>query len=173
MTKENEQYATPIVTYFSTGGTDDLSKNQEYVPNTPKKPMEFKKQNPDETEEEYIARLTADYKLKTSDSTPPALMARAVSFITAMASKVFELPASEEMQAARLNTCYSCEFFQVAFDAPEQIGHCSACGCGKSKYTALPEKAKILTSGTCPKGYWDVSISTAPDAEPSFSRRGE
>ena len=126
-----------------------------------------------ETEAQYVARLTAEYKSKASETTPPALMARAVSFVQAMASKVFEAPASAEMQAARLNTCYSCEFFQVAFDAPEQIGHCSACGCKKNRFTALPEKAKILTSGTCPKGFWDVSISVAPDAEPSFSRRAE
>jgi hypothetical protein len=125
-----------------------------------------------ETEAEYVVRLTAEYKAKASETTPPALMARAVSFIQAMASKVFELPATEEMQAARLNTCYSCEFFQVAFDAPEQGGHCGACGCGKSKMTSLPEKAKILKS-SCIKGYWDISISIDPDASPSFSRRAE
>ncbi len=125
-----------------------------------------------ETEAQYVERLTAEYKAKASDATPPALLARAVSFIQAMASKVFELPATEEMQAARLNTCYSCEFFQVALDAPEQIGHCSTCGCGKSKMTSLPEKAKILKS-SCPKGYWDVSISESLDALPSFSRRAE
>lgn len=126
-----------------------------------------------ETEAQYIDRLTAAYKAKASDATPPALMARAVSFIQAMASKVFELPATEEMQAARLNTCYSCEFFQVAFDAPEQVGHCSTCGCGKSKSTSLPQKAMILKS-TCPKGFWDVVvISIDPDASPSFSRRAE
>lgn len=125
-----------------------------------------------ETETQYVERLTAEYKAKASATTPPALMARAVSFIQAMASKVFELPATEEMQAARMNTCYSCEFFQIAFDAPEQVGHCSTCGCGKSKMTSLPEKAKILKS-SCPKGYWDVSISVSPDASPSFSRRAE
>jgi hypothetical protein len=125
-----------------------------------------------ETEAQYVERLTAEYKAKASETTPPALMARAVSFIQAMASKVFELPATEEMQAARLNTCYSCEFFQVALDAPEQIGHCATCGCGKNKMTSLPEKAKILRS-SCPKGFWDVSISESPDASPSFSRRAE
>lgn len=125
-----------------------------------------------ETEAQYVERLTAEYKAKASETTPPALMARAVSFIQAMASKVFELPATEEMQAARLNTCYSCEFFQIAFDAPEQVGHCSTCGCGKGKMSSLPEKAKILKS-SCPKGYWDVSISESPDASPSFSRRAE
>ena len=125
-----------------------------------------------ETEAEYVVRLTAEYKAKASEATPPALMARAVSFIQAMASKVFELPATEEMQAARLNTCYSCEFFQVALDAPEQIGHCSTCGCGKGKMSSLPEKAKILKS-SCPKGFWDVSIPESPDASLSFSRRAE
>jgi hypothetical protein len=125
-----------------------------------------------ETEAQYVERLTAEYKAKASETTPPALMARAVSFITAMASKVFELPATEEMQAARLNTCYSCEFFQVALDAPEQIGHCATCGCGKNKMTSLPEKAKIQKS-SCPKGYWDVSIPESLDASPSFSRRAE
>lgn len=125
-----------------------------------------------ETEAEYVARLTAEYKAKASQTTPPALMARAVTFIQAMASKVFELPATEEMQAARLNICYSCEFFQIAFDAPEQIGHCATCGCGKNKMTSLPEKAKILKS-SCPKSFWDVSISESPTASPSFSRRAE
>jgi len=125
-----------------------------------------------ETEAQYVERLTAEYKAKASETTPPALIARAVSFIQAMASKVFEPPASEEMQAARLNTCYSCEFFQIAFDAPEQVGHCAACGCGKSKMTSLPQKAKILKS-SCPKGFWDVTIQVSPDASPSFSRRME
>ena len=125
-----------------------------------------------ETEAQYVERLTSDYKARMSDATPPALLNRAVTFIQSMASKVFEKPASEEMQAARLNTCYSCEFFQVAFDAPEQIGHCSTCGCGKGKMSSLPEKAKILKS-SCPKGYWDVSIPESPDASPSFSRRAE
>ena len=167
-------YISPLGTIFSADGTIDLSKVPEYVPPTiVKKPMQFEKKNPEETEEEYIARLTDVYKAKMSDSTPPALLARAMSFIQAMASKVFELPATDEMQAARLNTCYSCEFFQVAFDAPEQIGHCSACGCGKNKFTSLPEKAKILSNGTCPKGFWDVSIPVSPDALPSFSRRAE
>ena len=125
-----------------------------------------------ETEAQYVERLTAEYKAKASATTPPALMERAVSFIQAMASKVFEPPATEEMQAERLNTCYSCEFFQVAFDTPEQVGHCSTCGCGKSKMTSLPEKAKILKS-SCPKGFWDVTIQVSPDASLSFSRRME
>ena len=119
-----------------------------------------------ETESQYVERLTAEYRAKMSDATPPALLNRAVTFIRAMASKVFELPASEKMQAQRLNVCYSCEHFQVAFDAPEQIGHCGACGCGKSKFTSLPEKAKILTSQTCPKGLWDVTIDPAAVALP-------
>ena len=167
------QYTSSLGTVFAADGTVDLSKVPEYVPPTiVKKPMQFQKQNPEETEEEYIARLTDVYKAKMSDSTPPALLSRAVSFIQAMASKVFELPATEEMQAARLNTCYACEFFQVDFDSPEQIGHCSTCGCGKSKFTSLSEKAKILKS-SCPKGFWDVTIQVSPDASPSFSRRAE
>jgi hypothetical protein len=168
------QYSSPLGTIFSVDGNIDLSKVPQYVPPTIKRnPMQLQKQNPDETEQEYIDRLTDVYKAKMNDSTPPALMLRAVSFIKAMASKVFELPATEEVQAKRIETCYLCEFFQVAFEAPEQIGHCSACGCGKNKFTSLPEKVKILSSSTCPKGYWDVSISVAPDAVPSFSRRGE
>ena len=173
MTNKNEQqYAIPSVTYFSTDGIPVTAKNLESVPNYNKNPIQLGKQNPQETEAQYVERLTADYKLKISDSTPPALVARAVSFIKAMASKVFELPATEEIQAARLNTCYSCEFFQVALDAPEQIGHCAACGCGKSKFTSLAEKSKILKS-SCIKSYWDISIPAAPDASVSFSRRAE
>jgi hypothetical protein len=141
-------------------------------PKNEMKPQQPQSKLDGETEAQYVERLTAEYKAKASATTPPALMARAVSFIQAMASKVFESPATEEMQAARLNTCYSCEFFQVAFDAPEQGGHCAACGCGKSKMTSLPEKAKILKS-SCIKGYWDISISIDPDALPSFSRRAE
>lgn len=121
-----------------------------------------------ETEAQYVERLTEDYKAKMSEATPPALLNRAVTFIRAMASKVFELPASEEMQAQRLNVCYSCEHFQVAFDAPEQVGHCGACGCGKSKFTSLPEKAKILTSLTCPKGLWDITVQPAQVDAPSI-----
>ena len=118
-----------------------------------------------ETQYEYVERLTAEYKAKMSDATPPALFARAVTFIQAMASKVFELPASEALQAERLEVCFACEHFVVAIDAPEQIGHCAACGCGKSKMTSLPEKAKILKS-TCPKNLWDVTIDPAAVALP-------
>ena len=72
-----------------------------------------------ETESQYVERLTAEYKAKMSDATPPALFNRAVSFITAMASKVFELPASEAMQRERLDVCFACEHFVVAIDAPD------------------------------------------------------
>ena len=114
-----------------------------------------------ETESQYVERLTAEYKAKMSDATPPALFNRAVSFITAMASKVFELPASEALQAERLEVCFACEHFVVAFDAPEQVGHCGACGCGKSKMTSLPQKAMILKS-TCPKQKWDADPNAIP-----------
>ena len=77
-----------------------------------------------ETESQYVERLTADYKAKMSDATPPALFNRAVTFIQAMASKVFELPASEAMQRERLEVCFACEHFLVAMDQPEQVGHC-------------------------------------------------
>ena len=118
-----------------------------------------------ETESQYVERLTAEYKAKMSDATPPALFNRAVTFIQAMASKVFELPASEALQAERLEVCFACEHFVVAIDAPEQVGHCAACGCGKSKMTSLPQKAKILKS-TCPKNLWDVTIDPAAVALP-------
>ena len=114
-----------------------------------------------ESESQYVERLTADYKAKMSDATPPALFNRAVSFITAMASKVFELPASEALQAERLEVCFACEHFVVAIDAPEQVGHCGACGCGKSKMTSLPQKAMILKS-TCPKQKWDADPNAIP-----------
>jgi hypothetical protein len=119
-----------------------------------------------ETQDEYVERLTAEYKAKMSDETPPALFNRAVTFIQAMASKMFELPASEALQAERLEVCFDCEHFVVAFDAPEQVGHCAACGCAKKgKMTSLPEKAKILKS-TCPKQKWDVTIDPAAVALP-------
>ena len=114
-----------------------------------------------ETESQYVERLTAEYKEKMSDATPPALFNRAVSFIQAMASKVFELPASEALQAERLEVCFACEHFVVAIDAPEQVGHCAACGCGKSKMTSLPQKAMILKS-TCPKQKWDADPNAIP-----------
>jgi hypothetical protein len=119
-----------------------------------------------ETQDEYVERLTAEYKAKMSDATPPALFNRAVTFIQAMASKVFELPASEALQAERLEVCFDCQHFVVAIDAPEQVGHCAACGCAKKgKMTSLPEKAKILKS-TCPKNLWDVTIDPAAVALP-------
>ena len=114
-----------------------------------------------ETESQYVERLTAEYKAKMSDATPPALFNRAVSFIQAMASKVFELPASDALQAERLDVCFACEHFVVAIDAPEQVGHCGACGCGKSKMTSLPQKAMILKS-TCPKQKWDADPNAIP-----------
>lgn len=118
-----------------------------------------------ETQEEYVERLTGEYKAKISDATPPALFNRAVTFIQAMASKVFELPASEALQSERLDVCFACEHFVVAFDAPDQVGHCAACGCSKNKLSSLPEKAKILKS-TCPKNLWDVTIDPAAVALP-------
>jgi len=130
-------------------------------PQRPKnKPAELTPKLEGETESQYVERLTAEYKAKMSDATPPALFARAITFIQAMASKVFELPASEALQAERLDVCFACEHFIVAMDQPEQVGHCAACGCGKSKMTSLPEKAKILKS-TCPKNLWDVTIDPA------------
>jgi len=144
---------------------------QQPQPQRPKnKPAELTPKLEGETESQYVERLTAEYKAKMSDATPPALFNRAVSFIQAMASKVFELPASEALQAERLEVCFACEHFVVAIDAPEQVGHCAACGCGKNKMTSLPEKAKILKS-TCPKNLWDVTIDPAavalPIVEPS------
>ena len=131
-------------------------------PQRPKnKPAELTPKLEGETEAQYVERLTAEYKAKMSDATPPALFNRAVTFIQAMASKVFELPASESMQRERLDVCFACEHFVVAFDAPEQVGHCAACGCGKSKMTSLPEKAKILKS-TCPKEKWDADPNAIP-----------
>jgi hypothetical protein len=119
-----------------------------------------------ETEAEYIARLSAEYKAKMNANAPPALVARAVSFVQAMASKVFELPASEALQRERLDVCFACEHFVVAMDAPDLVGHCAACGCNmSSKMTSLSEKAKILKS-TCPKGLWDVTIDPAAVALP-------
>ena len=139
---------------------------QQPQPQRPKnKPAELTPKLEGETESQYVERLTAEYKARMSDATPPALFARAITFIQAMASKVFELPASEAMQRERLDVCYACEHFVVAFDAPEQVGHCAACGCGKSKMTSLPEKAKILKS-TCPKNLWDVTIDPAAVALP-------
>ena len=139
---------------------------QQPQPQRPKnKPAELTPKLEGETESQYVERLTAEYKARMSDATPPALFARAIPFIQAMASKVFELPASESMQRERLDVCFACEHFLVAFDAPEQVGHCAACGCGKSKMTSLPQKAMILKS-TCPKNLWDVTIDPAAVALP-------
>jgi len=96
-------------------------------PQRPKnKPAELTPKLEGETESQYVERLTAEYKAKMSDATPPALFARAITFIQAMASKVFELPASEALQAERLDVCFACEHFIVAMDQPEQVGHCAA-----------------------------------------------
>ena len=146
----------------------DRSRNRPELnrqrPESPKITMKEKLEG--ETESQYVERLTAEYKEKMSDATPPALFNRAVSFIQAMASKVFELPASEALQAERLEVCFACEHLVVAIDAPDLVGHCAACGCAKKgKMTSLPEKAKILKS-TCPKGLWDVTIDPAAVALP-------
>ena len=133
------------------------SKNSLALKNQPAPKLEG------ETEAQYIERLTAEYKSKINDKTPPALVDRAIGFIQAMASKVFELPASEELQAERLATCFSCVHFLVAMEEPEQVGHCAACGCGQNKLSSLATKSKILKS-TCPKNLWDVTID--PDAVP-------
>jgi len=128
--------------------------------------LQVKEKLEGETQEEYVERLTVEYKAKMSGATPPALFARAVTFIQAMASKVFEVPATEALQAERLEVCFDCQHFVVAIDAPEQVGHCAACGCNMtSKITSLSEKAKILKS-TCPKNLWDVTIDPAAVALP-------
>ena len=141
----------------------DRSRNRpelnRHRPESPK--ITVKEKLEGETESQYVERLTADYKAKMSDATPPALFNRAVTFIQAMASKVFELPASEALQSERLDVCFACEHFLVAMDQPEQVGHCAACGCGQNKMTSLPEKAKILKS-TCPKEKWDIDPNAIP-----------
>ena len=141
----------------------DRSRNRpelnRHRPESPK--ITVKEKLEGETESQFVERLTADYKAKMSDATPPALFARAITFIQAMASKVFELPASEAMQRERLDVCFACEHFIVAMDQPEQVGHCAACGCGQNKMTSLPEKAKILKS-TCPKEKWDIDPNAIP-----------
>ncbi len=74
----------------------DRSRNRPELnrerPDPPKIAMKEKLEG--ETESQYVERLTAEYKAKMSDATPPALFKRAVTFIQGMASKVFELPAS-------------------------------------------------------------------------------
>ena len=156
----------PITT---TAGKNVIREGVQQPPQPPQRPKnkgaEPTPKLEGETESQYVERLTADYKAKMSDATPPALFNRAVSFIQAMASKVFELPASEALQAERLEVCFACEHFLVSMDQPEQVGHCAACGCGQNKMTSLPEKAKILKS-TCPKNLWDVTIDPAAVALP-------
>ena len=137
--------ANPVPAFPANHGTNHKQLGAQDV-NTPKLDGE--------TEDQYIERLTSEYKKKTSDATPPALVARAVSFITAMASKVFEKPASEQLQAERLDTCYACVHFRLSLENPEQIGHCKSCGCQINQYTSLSVKSKILKS-TCPKNLWD------------------
>ena len=157
----------PITT---TAGKNVIREGVQHPPQPPQRPRnksaELTPKLEGETESQYVERLTAEYKAKMSDATPPALFNRAVSFIQAMASKVFELPASEAMQRERLDVCFACEHFVVAMDAPDLVGHCAACGCNmSSKMTSLPEKAKILKS-TCPKSLWDVTIDPAAVALP-------
>ena len=148
--------AAPMPAFPSNTGTNHKQQEAKNV-NTPKLDGE--------TEDQYIERLTIEYKKKINDATPPALVARAVSFITAMASKVFEKPASDELQAERLDTCYACVHFLLSLAHPEQIGHCKACGCQVNAMTSLAAKSKILKS-TCPKNLWDVTIDPAAVALP-------
>lgn len=115
-----------------------------------------------ETEEQYVERLVADYTERTETTTPPALLDRVVSFIRVMASKVFEPVVSQEIQDARLATCYGCDAFQINFDAPEQIGHCGACGCSKNQLSSLATKSKIQVS-SCPRKLWDITVQPAPE----------
>ena len=122
-----------------------------------------------ETEEQFIERHELDYASKAVN-VPPALVARAGSFIRAMASKLFEKETTPALQLARLSICYDCPEFEVSMKRPELLGHCRACGCGKTALASLAQKSKIAAT-TCPKNKWPIPES--PDASPSFSRRAE
>lgn len=121
-----------------------------------------------ETEQQYVDRLVADYNERMKGITPPALLDRAVSFIRVMASKVFEPVVSQDIQDRRLAVCYECDAFQINFDAPEQIGHCGACGCSKNQMSSLASKSKIQVS-SCPRKLWDITVQPAQaDAPPTL-----
>jgi hypothetical protein len=122
-----------------------------------------------ETEEQFIQRHELDYAAKAIN-VPPALLARASTFIRAMASKLFEKETTPELQIERLNICYGCPEFEVSMKRPELQGHCRACGCGKTALASLAHKSKIAAT-TCPKNKWPIQES--PDALPVFSRRAE
>ena len=122
-----------------------------------------------ETEEQFIERHELEYATKAIN-VPPALIARASSFIRAMASKLFEKETTPALQLARLSICYDCPEFEVAMNRPELLGHCRACGCGKTALASLAQKSKIAAT-TCPKNKWP--IPEVPNASPSFFRQAE
>ena len=152
---------------FGNRGGEDFARQQ------PTK-ITIKSKLEGETEEQYVERLVADYTERfiadhterTETTTPPALLDRVVSFIRVMASKVFEPVVSQEIQDARLATCYGCDAFQINFDAPELIGHCGACGCSKNQLSSLATKSKIQVS-SCPRKLWDITIQPEQVDAPS------
>ena len=108
---------------------------------------------PGEDESHYTARIEKEYAARMPPNAPPALLQRAKSFIGAMVSLAFQRATTQDEQDARLALCYACDAFDVAITQPELIGHCRACGCGKTKLSSLATKVTISAS-SCPKGLW-------------------
>ncbi len=119
----------------------DRSRNRPELnrerPDPPKIAMKEKLEG--ETESQYVERLTAEYKAKMSDATPPALFKRAVTFIQAMARC---------RQAIEPRISFTAACGVVVMDGFMRSPFCcqSVCGCLRTRLRTL---RSALRSPTC------------------------
>jgi len=78
--------------------------------------------------------------------------ARAASWMRAEVSAIVGGALEGDALEARLDACRSCHRFEAAADA-QQVGWCTACGCGKRARAELSVKAR-MPAATCPLDRW-------------------
>lgn len=84
------------------------------------------------------------------------ILARGIVEAPAMvASALLHPPPTAAQQNARLDVCLGCERLDSSQPALGSIGHCGACGCPKSKWSALERKVAIARS-SCPLKLWPI-----------------
>ena len=82
----------------------------------------------------------------------PSIASRAISAAKAGFSKMVDQEVDEATRAARIASCLACDALEPSGD-PEDIGHCSACGCPKLRLSSMGVKTRIMRL-TCPLGRW-------------------
>lgn len=79
----------------------------------------------------------------------PSLARRAVQLIKAVSSTVTQTIEPAEV-AARIELCRKCDHLVPG----DPVGHCGACGCGRTRLAELTVKA-AMPAAQCPIGKWE------------------